>query len=79
MADNEGWSRLGSTPDGSAVYWAPVGTPLPDRSEYEGNWPLPEPCPECAQRKCGNCDGWAWDNERDEPTRCPCALRGHGK
>jgi hypothetical protein len=27
-------------------------------------------CPECKQGKCGNCDGRAWDGEKDEPTTC---------
>lgn len=69
MADSpeEGWVRLGVTPDGSAVYWAPVGT----------NPPIIEWCPECQQGKHGNCDGTGWDNLRDEPTDCPCALRDH--
>jgi hypothetical protein len=68
MADS-GWSRLGTTPDGSAVFWAPVGTPLPRPVEA---------CPECQQGKHGNCDGTSWDDLRDEPTDCPCARRDHG-
>ena len=38
----------------------------------------PEPCPECAQGKHGNCDGTTWDNELDEPAPCPCEAAGHG-
>ena len=36
-------------------------------------------CPECAVGKCGNCNGDAWDNERDERVDCTCALAGHGR
>jgi hypothetical protein len=50
----------------------------PDRSEYEGRFPDPEPCPECAQGKCGNCDGTAWDTVRDALGTCPCKAAGHG-
>lgn len=37
----------------------------------------PEPCPECAQGKHGNCDGTTWDNLLDEPAPCPCDEAGH--
>lgn len=69
MADSEGWSRLGTTPDGSAVFWAPVGAKPPAPIEV---------CPECEQGKHGNCDGTTWDTLRDEPTDCPCGARDHG-
>lgn len=36
-----------------------------------------EPCPECESGKCSNCDGRTWDNQNDEPDRCPCEVRGH--
>lgn len=29
-------------------------------------------CPECAAGKHPNCDGTAWDHERDELTTCQC-------
>lgn len=29
-------------------------------------------CPECVQGKHGNCDGTAWDDERDCLTICSC-------
>lgn len=38
----------------------------------------PEPCPECAQNKHGNCDGTGWDIGNDMSNECPCARRGHG-
>lgn len=38
----------------------------------------PEPCPECAQGKHGNCDGTAWDDESDGEAVCPCQEAGHG-
>lgn len=38
--------------------------------------PLP-PCPECQQRKCGNCTGDTWDPILDEPAPCPCHANGH--
>lgn len=34
-------------------------------------------CPECAAKKCQNCEGQAWDNAADEPTACACAVAGH--
>ncbi len=36
-----------------------------------------DPCPECAVGKCGNCDGTALDQERDEIVQCPCRSAGH--
>jgi len=29
-------------------------------------------CPECVAGKHGNCNGQAWDREKDEPTTCAC-------
>lgn len=29
-------------------------------------------CPECVAGKHGNCNGQAWDMEKDEPTACEC-------
>ena len=29
-------------------------------------------CPECATGKCRNCDGNAWDDEKDDLTPCTC-------
>lgn len=29
-------------------------------------------CPECRNGKHDNCQGDAWDNERDRPTICEC-------
>lgn len=37
----------------------------------------PQPCPECAVLKCGNCDGSTWDVLHDRPAPCPCAEAGH--
>jgi hypothetical protein len=38
---------------------------------------LIEPCPECVQGKCRNCDGTSWDQAADAPGPCPCATAGH--
>lgn len=29
-------------------------------------------CPECGQGKHRNCNGWAWDFDKDEKTQCQC-------
>lgn len=34
-------------------------------------------CPECAAGKHANCDGGAWNQERDEPAICSCYRQGH--
>jgi len=34
-------------------------------------------CPECEQGKHGNCDGDAWDFQRDERSGCACAEHKH--
>lgn len=34
-------------------------------------------CPECGDGKHGNCDGWAWDFDRDDVAPCPCAKGEH--
>lgn len=34
-------------------------------------------CPECRAGKHINCDGIAWDFERDEPVVCVCFVAGH--
>lgn len=50
-----------------------------NRQEFVGEWTAsPEPCPECAQNKHGNCDGTGWDIGNDMSTECPCARMGHG-
>jgi hypothetical protein len=36
-----------------------------------------ETCPECAQKKCRNCDGTTWSNQLDAYTICACAEKGH--
>lgn len=33
-------------------------------------------CPECIAGKCGNCNGDAWDDDKDEPMECLCAHGG---
>lgn len=38
----------------------------------------PSPCPECRAGKHANCDGGAWDFERDEPCVCSCWEANHG-
>lgn len=30
-------------------------------------------CPECRAGKHVNCNGQAWDSEKDEPTQCGCS------
>lgn len=47
-------------------------------AQMKAQWTPPEPCPECAQNKHGNCDGTGWDIGNDMSTECPCARRGHG-
>ena len=34
-------------------------------------------CPDCEQGKHRNCTDEAWDTIKDEPCRCPCAVRFH--
>lgn len=34
-------------------------------------------CPECRAGKHGNCDGYAWDDQLDEPTACSCDVALH--
>ena len=34
-------------------------------------------CPECRDGKHGNCNGYGWDYELDEPTACPCSVAEH--
>lgn len=34
-------------------------------------------CPECVAGKHQNCDGTAWDDERDDITECGCNLDWH--
>lgn len=36
-------------------------------------------CPECAQGKCGNCDGSAWDNKKDDIVPCACSAEIHSR
>jgi len=38
---------------------------------------VPEPCPECAAGKHGNCDGSTWNNATDDFDVCPCWAAGH--
>lgn len=33
-----------------------------------------EPCPECKAGKHQNCDGTAWDTEKDAAVPCPCVV-----
>ena len=37
----------------------------------------PDPCPECAAGKHGNCDGTAWSVDEDCASICPCAAADH--
>ena len=43
--------------------------------------PAPTPdgsvCPECAAGKHPNCNGVAWDMDKDTEVECSCATRGH--
>lgn len=34
-------------------------------------------CPECVQGKHQNCDRTAWNNTKDEETKCPCTDESH--
>lgn len=34
-------------------------------------------CPECRAGKHGNCDGNAWDFDKDSPAHCECRSRQH--
>jgi hypothetical protein len=36
---------------------------------------MSDACPECLAGKHQNCDGTAWDRERDEITTCKCDQR----
>ncbi len=35
-------------------------------------------CRECRDNKHVNCDGEAWDFDKDEPTKCTCVNKEHG-
>lgn len=35
-------------------------------------------CPECRAGKHRNCDGTAWDTEKDAPAPCECTDAEHG-
>ena len=39
--------------------------------------PAPILCPECLQGKCRNCDGRAWDFEKDKRAPCECKDEAH--
>ena len=72
---------------GREVQWWPVdeagvptGGPVdltPFVSAVSTSTTLVEPCPECAVRKCDNCDGSSWDKAADQPAECPCRNAGH--
>jgi len=48
------------------------------RSKMLRSFPVDEViCPECAQDKHQNCNGIAWDDEKDEPAKCECEISGH--